>query len=282
MRTRTLPSGRSVKVRDNGGLKKRCRCPRRQWSKCAHPWHFGFAYNRQEYRWSLNKVAGKPMGYWMSKSEAEGREGTLSDGSASSGEARLTFADVVDQYLRRHVRVPTRRARAVQQAVSHLRILRCGEVLGPGGQRVRLEDKLIDLITKADVESIREARRQHPERPGVKGGEVGINRLLARLRHLFSWSVAEGYVTSTPFKRHGVTVVKLDTRAETPRHRRLEPGEEEQLLRHAGDHLRALIVALLSTGCRVGELLSLQWNQVRRDEQGSPRWIVLPAANTKT
>ena len=54
MRTRTLSNGRSVKVRDNGGLKKRCRCPRRQWSKCAHPWHFGFAYDGKEYRWSLN------------------------------------------------------------------------------------------------------------------------------------------------------------------------------------------------------------------------------------
>ena len=33
MRTRSLPNGRSVNVRDNGGLKKRCGCPRRQWSK---------------------------------------------------------------------------------------------------------------------------------------------------------------------------------------------------------------------------------------------------------
>ena len=291
MRTRTLSNGRSVKVRDNGGLKKRCRCPRRQWSKCAHPWHFGFAYDGKEYRWSLNKVAGKPVGYWMSKSEAEGirdrlrgqiREGSLSDSSAPSPDSMLTFGDVVDQYLERHVRVPTRQARAVQQAVSHLRILLRAEVPGPGGQHVALAAKRLDLITKADVESIREARRRYPERPGVKGGEVGVNRLLARLRHLFSWAIGEGYTTDTPFKRNGVTVVKLDARAETPRHRRLEPGEEERLLQHAGNHLRALIVALLSTGCRVGELLSLQWNQVRRNEQGNPRWIVLPPTNTKT
>ena len=209
----------------NDGLKKRCGCSRRQWSKCAHPWHFGFAQNGKEYRWSLHKVAGKPVGYWMSKSEAEGirdrlrgeiREGTLSEGNVSPVEARLTFADVVDQYLRRHVRVPTRRARAVQQAVSHLRILLRAAVPGPGGQRVVLANKRIDLITKADVESIREARRRYPERPGVKGGEVGINRLLARLRHLFSWAVAEGYVTDTPFKRHGGTVVKLVSVGDPP------------------------------------------------------------------
>jgi len=140
----------------------------------------------------------------MSKSEAEAirdrlraqiREGTLRDTSGRQPDARLTFGDVADQYLERHVRVPSRRVRAVQQAVSHLRILRRAEVPGPGGRRVALADKRIDVITKADVESIRESRRRNPERPGNKGGEVGINRLLARLRHVFSWAIGEGYTT---------------------------------------------------------------------------------------
>ena len=274
------------------GLKKRCGCPRRQWSKCAHPWHFGFSYTGREYRWSLHRVANKPAGYWMSKSEAETirdrlrgqiREGKLASGSSTpSPDAKLTFGDVADHYLDRHVRVPSRRPRAVQQAVSHLRILKGAEVPGPGGHGTALANRPIDSITKADVEAIRDGRRRHPERPGVKGGEVGINRLLARLRHVFSWAIAEGYTTETPFKRHGVTVVKLDSRVETPRYRRLEPGEEDRLLRHAGNHLRALFVALLFTGCRVGELLSLTWKQVRRDEDGKPRWLMLPATNTKT
>ena len=280
-----------MKRHRNDGLRKRCGCPRRQWAKCRHPWHFGFAYDGKEHRWSLHKVAKKPPGYWMSKSEAEAirdrlrgeiREGTLTGTTVVSPDATLTFGDVVERYLERHVRVPTRRARAVQQAVSHLRILLRAEVPGPGGHRVALAGKRIDAISKADVEAVREGRRQRPQRPGCKGGEVGINRLLARLRHVFSWAIAEGYTTETPFKRHGVTVVKLESRAETPRHRRLEPGEEARLLEHAGDHLRALIVALLSTGCRVGELLDLQWKQIRRDEEGKPKWIMLPATTTKT
>lgn len=99
---------------------------------------------------------------------------------------------------------------------------------------------------------------------------------------MFSWAIENGYVTETPFKRGSQTVVRLETRMETARTRRLEPGEEELLLAHAGSHLRALIVAALSTGCRLGELLSLQWLQVRRDEQNRPRWLVLPARKTKT
>ena len=299
MRTRTLSNGRSVKVRDNGGLKKRCRCPRRQWSKCVHPWHFGFADNGKEYRWSLHKVAGKPLGYHMSKTEAQAiadglrsdiRAGRFAGTGSVSSDTELTFGDVVERYLGRHVRVPTRRPEAQQVMEWHLGVLRRAEVPAAGGTTIRLEHKPLAAISKADVEAVRDGRRAAAKscgstervRPGCKGGEVGINRLLARLRHVFSFGVAEGYVSESPFRRHGVTVVKLDSRAETPRHRRLEPGEEGRLLQHAGDHLRPLIVALLSTGCRIGELLNLTWNQIRRDENGRPKWLILPATNTKT
>ena len=82
--------------------------------------------------------------------------------------------------------------------------------------------------------------------------------------------------------RGGVTLVTLDHRAEAERTRRLQPGERDRLLQHANPHLQALITAALSTGCRRGELLSLQWSQIRRDEHGAARWIELPASKTKT
>ena len=69
-----------------------------------------------------------------------------------------------------------------------------------------------------------------------------------------------------------MTVVKLAMEMETERTRRLEPGEEDALLAHAGPRLRGLIVAALSTGCRLGELLTLTWGQVlamRRARRGS-------------
>jgi integrase len=176
-------------------------------------------------------------------------------------------------------------------------MMRRAEVPAANGATIRLEAKPIDAITRADVEAVRTWRRQEQSagnsRTGSKGGEVGTNRLLSRLRHVFSWAIAEGYLTETPFKRGPVSVVKLETGAEGARTRRLEPsvmlpdgtvrdGEETRLLKHAGPHLQALIIAALSTGCRLGELLSLQWSQVRRDERGQARWIVLPATKTKT
>jgi integrase len=94
---------------------------------------------------------------------------------------------------------------------------------------------------------------------------------------MFNWAIAEGIIDRSPFKRHGVTVVKLNGAAEAPRVRRLEEGEEELLLKHANQHMQSIIIAALETGCRLGELLSMQWSQVKwRDGV-----IVLPAAKTK-
>jgi integrase len=102
--------------------------------------------------------------------------------------------------------------------------------------------------------------------------------MLASVRCCFNWAIAKGYVDATPFKRHGVTVVKLDTRAETPRERRLDGDEEQRLLAHAEPFMRDFIIALLETGCRQGELRSLQWSQVRWTENV----FLLPADKTKT
>ena len=94
----------------------------------------------------------------------------------------------------------------------------------------------------------------------------------------------------TPFKRGGQVVVRLTK--ESPRDRRLvesadarQPGEEERLLKSAGPHLRDLIIAGIATGCRVGELLALQWKDVRvtTGPKGQTRQsLVLPAGKTKT
>jgi integrase len=98
-----------------------------------------------------------------------------------------------------------------------------------------------------------------------------------------NWAIAEGFLKESPFKRGSVNVVKLSPGVEAPRTRRLDDSHiERRLIQHADPHLRAVLVAALSTGCRIGELLSLQWGQVRRDDAGEARWLVLPADKTKT
>jgi integrase len=93
------------------------------------------------------------------------------------------------------------------------------------------------------------------------GGIVTANRNLALLSAVFNWAIDQGYIEKTPFKKGDRPTIRQDR--ETARSRRLESGEAERLLNACGPHLRALVEAALETGCRRGELLALQWHQVR-------------------
>jgi integrase len=94
---------------------------------------------------------------------------------------------------------------------------------------------------------------------------------------MFTWAIRQDLVERTPFKKHGEVVIKQAR--ELHRRRRLHQGERERLLSACGSHLRSVVEAALETGCRLGELLSLQWHQVRFDPRAE---IFLPAKKTKT
>jgi integrase len=76
------------------------------------------------------------------------------------------------------------------------------------------------------------------------------------------------------------SVIEVKARGtEKGRSRRLVGDEEDRL---ANKHLCDLITAALDTGCRVGELLSLQWKDIHVDDERD-RWILmLSEEKTKT
>ena len=281
----------------NHGLSKRCPCSPKAWAKCPHGWHFNLRWRGRSYRLSLDKISharGLPRPTFKADAltlrdalRAEIRSGAFvdPDAPAALADVRLTFDDVADRYLAEHVNQPTRRARGAREMAIAIACLRRAEILGAHGTPITLGSKPFDAITKADVEAVRAWRRhrQLPEgKQRAKGGETGTNRLLSRLRHLCGWAIENGYATSTPFKLGGRTVIRLNHAAEDARVRRLEPDEEAALLKHANPQLRALIVAALATGARLGELLSLQWSQIRLNDRGDAAWITLSAEKTKT
>jgi hypothetical protein len=113
----------------------------------------------------------------------------------------------------------------------YVRIIRCSEVPGAA---IRIENKPIGDVTAADIKTVRRARlaaaekakaariaseAETPDAPKgrtwEKSGHVGVNRLLARWRHIFNWALSEGHIKRTPFRRDGATVVTLNRAAET-------------------------------------------------------------------
>jgi integrase len=94
---------------------------------------------------------------------------------------------------------------------------------------------------------------------------------------MFAWGVRERLIPATPFKVGTESVIALDP--ETPRERRFASDDDEtRLLRAANPHLRGILVAMLDTCCRPGEILSLQWGDVDM----SSRELVVRAEKAKT
>jgi integrase len=288
------------------GVKKRCDCPRKQWPKCEHPWHFSFHHGGREYRFSLDALAkarnDRPPRAkadavkWRDRLRTEIREGTFLDPDAAPAptpaDVRLTLDDVAGRYLATYV--PFDKGRPRREAGRKLmewyvHALKRIEVPAANGTTVRLGALPFVDITKADVEAVRAGWPR--KATCAKGGSVGADRALKRLRHLFNWAIEAGYTTTTPFRIGEKAVIHFAT--EQPRRRRLEageeadetagekpqPGEEARLLAHATSPLmHDLIIAALDTGCRPGELLALQWQHVNLTRCR----LELPGTLTKT
>ena len=274
----------------NGGLRKRCACPRKNWAKCGHSWHFNFKWKGVHYRFSLDQVVPRRIDSRTAAStEADRLRGEIRAGTFRMREeesqsvprdTRPTFGMVADIYLKKHVRIipetgEPRRPAGRELMESYVAALRRAQVPDGNGGAIDLESKAIDDLSVADVEAIRE---KWPLRKGAaKGGRIGVDRALKRMRHFCNWAVEKDYAQRTPFKK-GNGVVAVHFAKEQPRQRRLEGDEEDRLLKHADPLLHDLIAAALETGCRKGELLALQW----RDVKWAPNVLLLPAEITKT
>jgi len=245
------------KKSETGGLRKMCPCAQRNWMACPHSWMlFKKFRGEQQVRVSLRTP---------DHAEAVKKRDEFLRTRNAGGLRTRTFGEVADLYLAAEHASPKSKERYRVEAA-----------------KAALGDKAIDSVESEDVEALR-ARWLAERKPGVKGGRVGVNRKLARLRHVFNWALRNRLATQTPFRRHGVAMIAMDSKAERARSRRLEGDEERRLLAATGNQLlKDLIVAAIETGCRKGELMSLQWQQVKRAADGSPLRIELLAEKTKT
>ena len=263
----------------NDGLRKICGCGRRNWSKCPHDWHFNFTWRKTPYRFSLDRHLGRKLtGKTEAETAAENLRITIRAGKFGDQQpqvAALTLRQLVTLYGERTQKV---------REQDSVEVLFATVLPRPAGGELVFGDWPVADITTDTVERFREVRsvRRTVVRPGewkprIAGGVVAANRHLSFLRASFNWAIRMGYLERTPFKRGTEAVVKMTP--EMKRRRRLEPGEYERLVGACAPHVRLIVEAALETACRVGELLSLQWMQVRQTPHPH---LFLPAAKTKT
>jgi integrase len=234
-------------------VRKRCDCVK--WKDCKHPWYVDYRDTKKKrgrFRPNLDKLIRRHAAtFHEAKTEARRAIDAWLEGKSAADLLpvdRPTLATLLAEYRKRPDASPSEKDQV-------------GPITTTIVQGRPFGEWPADEITREMLEAFRAKRKR-----------IAANRNLALLRALFNWAVLGELLPATPFKVGTVPAVKLVR--EEARTRRLEPGEDDQLGAHAGA-LRDLIIAALETGCRQGELLSLQWRQVLPSE------IFLPAGKTK-
>lgn len=259
----------------NGGLRKRCACPRRNWAKCPHGWHLNYKQRGGlHYRLSLDLEAARTI---RSKNEAVAeaerirtaiRNGTFRSVPAldAGADTSLPFRRFAEMWL------GGRGKEIVSAPIDRYRLATICSFQLPGTDPpLQFGDKVVQAITIDDIEAFREARKA----AGLSA--VSVNHDLRLLRKMFNWGVRKRHLAQTPFKIGSEPAIALER--ETPRNKRLHDADAEQrLLSAASPHLRGVIIAMLDSACRPGEILSLQW----RDVSFERRELTIRAENEKT
>ena len=262
-------------LRSIGGLSKCCDCPRSKWKTCAHSWYASY----KGHRTTLGQFESKPKAEEafakMKDAIDNGRPCPCKRCQAArpAPDAPVTLDTLGATYFKEYVNPKTGEKLSHNERIRWDLIMRT-EIERPNGARVQFGSLPVKDVTRHDVDAFRKA---HLEARTVtvtnakghvyearRGGKSGVRGCLGRLRAFYGWAVDKDYVVETPFRKGGQAVKGLFVH-EPERERRLEPGEWEKLFAAANAHLQALMTAAIETGCRVGELLSLQWRQVRFD-----------------
>jgi integrase len=197
-----------------------------------------------------------PVNVAAAKAKDLAQKGLIVNGKllgSTPGDTRITLADVVEHF---------KRARGKSRHY-YLEGLCALEVPGANNALTKLGTKPIDDVTTADINhAVKLWRIRKKAQAGAQSGQVAERHLLQAARHLFNWSIGEGYASRTPFKTsQGVNLIHV--KGTKGRKRRLEPGEYERILAAADPFISDFFTALVETGCRPGELRTLQWSEVK-------------------
>jgi hypothetical protein len=248
------------------GLSKRCRCPRRAWTTgCPHTWHYAFQWKRRRYRGTLDDVLGRHIaGKTEALKEVEKIYDDVRDETPGKKAGRLTLRQLGDTYFDKYVSPKT------SAPLGRGERYRWNLIVNTIVDGRPLGDYIATDVRKHHVECFVDANRvertvtvvdaQGKTYQTKRGGVVSTNRSIGRLKAFFNWAIEREYLTENPARW-------IHKQREFERERRLEPGEEERLRALTKDDWlwRLRLVAALETGCRIGEILSVQFKQLRWD-----------------
>ncbi len=188
---------------------------------------------------------------------------------------KVTFNELCDFYEKRYVTeakyVNNRKVsglRSVASVRGYLKVF-----------RQHFGREKLKAITYEHLRTYRSERLSTSTHQSKQRSLSTVNREMSYLRRILNIAERNDWITKNPFKKGDVLIHASD---EVKRERFLTQEEEQRLLDACTGyhriHLRPIIIAAVDTGCRLGELLKLQWSEVDFDSG----IITIQAFNTKT
>jgi integrase len=174
-----------------------------------------------------------------------------------------TFAELADRYEEKHAKPAEYRDGAKVAGLRSFARVK--------GQLATLREHFgncsLRSVRYADLDELRTERlaqpvkfKHHDPRPR---SIADVNRLLALLRRMLNFAVQSGWLIANPFAT-GPALVRIAE--ERKRERILSRAEERALLAKCSGsrrrRLRAVLITLLDTGLRKGELMKLIWTDI--------------------
>jgi integrase len=206
---------------------------------------------------------------------------------------KLTFSHLADYYEQNYV-IPAKIVNG--QKIEGLRSLKTAKYYLSLYREFFGNKRLVE-ITYDNLRRFRSIRLETITKRKKTRSIAAANRELAYLRRIFNIALRQDWINSNPFS-NGDTLFQIS--AEQKRERILTIDEEKRLLaacsgereitykrkgkeitakiENGRNHLKAVIIALLDTGARKGEMLKLTWQFV--DFQN--RIITIEGITTKT
>ncbi len=220
-------------------------CPRSP--RCGHHWLYDFRVNGRRYRAST-ETADK---HQAQNIEARERARILEGRHGIRRQPDITFREFAKTYLRDHAEL---HKRSVDRDREIIKVLNRS-----------FGSLILHEITAHRIEQFKRTRlagkwRGHkttsvpkPIKPAT------VNRELDTLKSILSKAVEWGKLLDSPARK----VKRL--RVDNTRTRILTPDEQRRLLSVCSGKLEAVVTLALISGARIGELLTLRWDQCGSD-----------------
>jgi integrase len=211
--------------------------------RCEHPWHYYFRVNGRRYRAST-ETHDKHQAQDI---EARERARILDGRHGIRRQPDITFKQFAEIYLRDHADLHKRSAKRDREILKTLNRFFGAAILHEITPH-RIEQFKRDRLN-GTWRAFKQKRSAKPVKPGT------VNRELDTLKSILSKAVEWKYLVDSPAR--GVKRFRLQNR----RTRILSVDEQRRLLEacERQPKLQALLKLALITGARIGELLTLAW-----------------------